>query len=69
MAGVPIPADAGPLAAALVLEMAAEGRLRSAAGVMRHAVYGEFVEEEMEEVRRRAGRRLLGVAAAARRIV
>jgi hypothetical protein len=69
MAGVAVRADAGWLAAALVREMAAEGRLRSAAGAMRHAVCGEFVEEELEEVRRRAGRRLFGVAAAARRIV
>ena len=61
IAGIPVPADAGSLAAALVREMGAEGRLRSAAGVMRHAVYGEFVEEEFEEVRRRAGRIEAGI--------
>jgi hypothetical protein len=55
-AGIPVRADAGSLAAALVREMAAEERLRSAAGVMWHAVHGEFVEEEMEEIRRRAGK-------------
>jgi hypothetical protein len=57
MAGIPVPLDAGWLAAVLVREMAA-GRLRSAAGVMRQAVYGEFVEE----VRRRAGRASRGEA-------
>jgi len=51
-------------------EMAAEYRFMRANELPKHAVSGlEFVEEELEEVRRRAGRRLFGVAAAARRIV
>ena len=62
-AGIPVRADAGSLAAVLVREMAAEGRLQSVAGVMRHAVHGEFVEEEMEEIRRRAGKARAKLAA------
>jgi hypothetical protein len=58
------------LARKLMEEMAAEYRFMRANELLKHAVSGpEFVEEELEEVRRRAGRRLPGVAAAARRIV
>ena len=58
------------LARKLMEEMAAAYRFMRANELLKHAVCGpEFVEEELEEVRRRAGRRLLGVAAAARRIV
>ena len=49
--------DAMEMARSLLAEMEAEGRLRSACDLLRHVVWGaEFVEEEVEEVRRRAGR-------------
>lgn len=44
------------MARSLLAEMEAEGRLRSACELLRHVAYAEFVEEETEEVRRRAGR-------------
>ena len=47
--------DAMEMARSLLAEMEAEGRLRSACELLRHVAYAEFVEEEMEEVRRRAG--------------
>ena len=48
--------DAMETAISLLAEMEAEGRLRSACDLLRHVSWAEFVEEEMEEVRRRAGR-------------
>jgi hypothetical protein len=48
--------DAATIARSLFAEMEAEGRLRSACDLLRHVFGGEFVEEELEEVRRRAGR-------------
>ena len=44
------------MARSLLVEMEAEGRLRSACDLLRHVSWAEFVEEEIEEVRRRAGR-------------
>jgi len=53
----PVNPDAMEMARSLLVEMEAEGRLRSACDLLRHVVWGaEFVEEEVEEVRRRAGR-------------
>jgi len=48
--------DAMEMAISLLAEMEAEGRLISACDLLRHVSWAEFVEEEMEEVRRRAGR-------------
>src|SRR5258708_7456669 len=49
--------DAIEMARSLLVEMEAEGRLRSACDLLRHVVWGaEFVEEEVEGVGRRAGR-------------
>jgi len=50
------------LARKLMEEIAAEYRFMRANELLKHAVSGpEFVVEGLEEVRRRAGRRLLGV--------
>ncbi len=58
--------DAMEMARSLLAEMEAEGRLRSACDLLRHAVWGaEFVEEEVEEIRRRAGRGMEVVRAGA----
>jgi hypothetical protein len=56
------------MARSLLSEMEAEGRLRSACDLLRHVFGVEIVEEEMEEVRRRAGRTtgLIGESAVAR---
>ena len=45
--------DAMEIARSLVVALEADGRLRSACDLLRHA---ESVEDEVEEVRRRAGR-------------
>src|SRR5260370_13216227 len=49
--------NAMEMARPVLVEMEADGRLRSACDLLRHGVSGpEFVEEDLEEVRRRAGR-------------
>src|SRR5258708_3506128 len=49
--------NAMEMARPVLVEMEADGRLRSACDLLRHGGSGaEFVEEDLEEVRRRAGR-------------
>src|SRR6266849_13779 len=62
----PVNPDAMEMARSLLVEMEAEGRLRYACDLLRHVVWGaEFMEEAVEEVRRRAGRGMKVVHAGA----